>query len=74
MAFSVKVMIHRAEEGGYWAEDPALPGCVSQGETKKEILENIREAITLHLGAISTYKPSQPKKAKYEIATVSVSA
>ncbi len=74
MAFSVKVMIHNAKEGGYWAEVPALPGCVSQGETKKEMLENIREAITLHLEAISNYKPSQPKKAKYEIATVSVSA
>ena len=37
-------IIHEAEEGGYWAEVPALPGCVSEGETRKEIEANIREA------------------------------
>ena len=30
----LRVIIHEAEEGGYWAEVPALPGCVSQAETK----------------------------------------
>jgi predicted RNase H-like HicB family nuclease len=40
----LKVIIHEAEEGGYWAEVPALPGCFSQGETLDEIMENIREA------------------------------
>jgi predicted RNase H-like HicB family nuclease len=40
----VKVLIHPAEEGGYWAEVPALPGCVSEGETLDEVLANIREA------------------------------
>jgi predicted RNase H-like HicB family nuclease len=39
-----KVLIHPAEEGGYWAEVPALPGCVSQGETLDETVANIREA------------------------------
>jgi predicted RNase H-like HicB family nuclease len=38
-------LIHTAEEGGYWAEVPALPGCVSQGETVEELRANIREAI-----------------------------
>ena len=41
----LKVLIHSAEEGGYWAEVPALPGCVSQGETMDELRTNIREAI-----------------------------
>ncbi len=41
----LKVLIHSAEEGGYWAEVPALPGCVSQGETVNELRSNIREAI-----------------------------
>ena len=41
----LKVLIHSAEEGGYWAEVPALPGCVSQGETMDELRSNIREAI-----------------------------
>ena len=41
----VKVVVHEAEEGGFWAEVPALPGCVSQGETMEELLANVREAI-----------------------------
>ena len=39
-----KVVIHIAEEGGFWAEVPALPGCLSQGETIDETLANSREA------------------------------
>jgi predicted RNase H-like HicB family nuclease len=39
-----KVTIHPAEEGGFWAEIPELPGCVSEGETLEETAENIREA------------------------------
>ncbi len=46
------VTIRRAEEGGFWAEAPALPGCYSQGETVEETLENIREAIERHVEAI----------------------
>jgi predicted RNase H-like HicB family nuclease len=42
---TLRVLIHSAEEGGYWAEVPALPGCVSQGETMDELRSNIREAI-----------------------------
>jgi predicted RNase H-like HicB family nuclease len=40
----LKILIHAAEEGGFWAEVPALPGCVSEGETIEEILANVREA------------------------------
>jgi len=42
---TLKVFVHSAEEGGFWAEVPALPGCVSQGETMNELRSNIREAI-----------------------------
>lgn len=42
---TLKVLIHKAEEGGYWAEVPALPGCVSQGETVEDVRTNVREAI-----------------------------
>ncbi|MGO8745256.1 MAG: type II toxin-antitoxin system HicB family antitoxin [Thermoguttaceae bacterium] len=38
------VLVHPAEEGGSWTEIPALPGCVSEGETSSEALANIREA------------------------------
>lgn len=39
------VVIHQAEEGGYWGEVVGLPGCVSQGETEDELRQNILEAI-----------------------------
>jgi len=51
---TLKAVIHPAEEGGYWAEVPALPGCVSQGETMVEIHANIREAIEAWLMAEDT--------------------
>jgi predicted RNase H-like HicB family nuclease len=38
------VIVHEADEGGYWAEVPEIPGCATQGETMEEILDNIREA------------------------------
>jgi predicted RNase H-like HicB family nuclease len=41
----LKVVIHEAEEGGYWAEVPAIPGCATQGETFEELLRNLYEAI-----------------------------
>ncbi len=41
----IKVVVHEAEEGGYWAEVPAIPGCATQGETFEELLTNLYEAI-----------------------------
>lgn len=41
----LKVIVHEAEEGGYWAEVPAIPGCATQGETLDELLENVHEAV-----------------------------
>jgi predicted RNase H-like HicB family nuclease len=41
----LKVIIHEAEEGGYWAEVPAISGCATQGETFDELLNNIYEAV-----------------------------
>jgi predicted RNase H-like HicB family nuclease len=47
----VKAIIHEAEEGGYWAEVPALPGCVTQGDTVEEVTSDLREAIEGWLSA-----------------------
>ena len=44
-AMKLKAVIHEAGEGGYWAEVPALPGCVTQGETVEEVTLNLRDAI-----------------------------
>ena len=41
----LKVVVHKAEEGGYWAEVPVIPGCATQGETFEELLENLYEAV-----------------------------
>ncbi len=41
----LKTIVHKAEEGGYWAEIPAIPGCVTQGDTFEELLTNIYEAV-----------------------------
>lgn len=41
----IRAIVHEAEEGGFWAEVPAIPGCASQGETLDELLANLREAI-----------------------------
>jgi predicted RNase H-like HicB family nuclease len=41
----IQVVVHEAEEGGYWAEVPAIPGCATQGETFEELLRNLYEAV-----------------------------
>lgn len=48
---TVNLLVHAAEEGGYWAEVPAIPGCASQGETMDELIANMREAIAGCLAA-----------------------
>ncbi|MFH1562287.1 MAG: type II toxin-antitoxin system HicB family antitoxin [Nitrospirota bacterium] len=46
-----KAVLHPAEEGGYWAEVPVLPGCATQGETIEEVIQNLKEAV---LGVLGT--------------------
>lgn len=41
----LKVVVHEAEEGGYWAEVPAIPGCATQGDSWEELLHNLYEAV-----------------------------
>ena len=41
----LKVVVYDAEEGGYWAEVPSIPGCATQGESFEELLENLYEAV-----------------------------
>ena len=49
----IQAIIHEAEEGGYWAEVPALPGCVTQAETLEELTEMLKEAVEGWLDAMS---------------------
>lgn len=65
----VKVVVHEAEEGGYWAEVPAIPGCATQGDTFAELLQNLYEAVE---GCLSV-DVQQPKSAgKTQILEIAV--
>ena len=55
------VVVHQAEEGGFWVEVPALPGCYSQGETVEEALGNVQEAIELYLEVLRDEGRDVPK-------------
>ena len=47
-----QTLIYRGEDGYWIAECPSLPGCLSQGKTRAEAIENIREAISLYIEAL----------------------
>ena len=64
----LKVVVHEAEEGGYWAEVPAIPGCVSQGETMAELLANIQEAVEACLAVDAKEYKLSDKDTVLEIA------
>jgi predicted RNase H-like HicB family nuclease len=64
----IKVVIHDAEEGGFWAEVPSIPGCATQGETMDELLSNVHEAIEGCL-SVDVQEPSdEPGSRVLEIA------
>lgn len=65
---NLKVIVHEAEEGGFWAEVPAIPGCATQGETKNELLDNLREAIQGCLEA----DVNEPLSAKDELVELAL--
>jgi predicted RNase H-like HicB family nuclease len=64
----LRAIIHKAEEGGWWAEVPAIPGCVTQGDTWDELLQNIREAITGRLSVDIEESTLQPDDTVLEVA------
>jgi len=66
------VIFHHAEEGGYWAEVPVLPGCYSQGHTIEETMRNIKEAIATHLEALRDDKQEIPSEEEFVIGRVKV--
>ena len=63
-----RVILEAQEEGGYTVYVPALPGCLSQGETKEEALINIKEAIELYLESLESRSISPPVVMEYEVA------
>ena len=66
----IKVVIHEAKEGGYWAEVPAIPGCATEGETFEELLQNLYEAIE---GCLSVdVEPPQSGNGKDRVLEIAV--
>jgi len=67
----LKVLIHEAEEGGFWAEVPAIPGCATQGDSFEELLTNLYEAIegclSVDLDTLETTEKVALWKLQYEI-------
>jgi predicted RNase H-like HicB family nuclease len=64
----IKVVVHEAEEGGFWGEVPAIPGCASEGETVEELLANLHEAIEGCLSVDVEAPKSDGKERILEIA------
>jgi len=63
----LKVLVHPAEEGGYWAEVPALPGCVSEGDSLEEALAGIRDAATGWLEVSAERAETDPQAQVVEV-------
>lgn len=64
----IKAIIHRAEEGGYWAEVPALPGCVTEGDSMDEVINNLQDAIQGWLEVANERQKPDPISKVIEIA------
>ena len=64
----IKVVVHEAEEGGFWAEVPAIPGCATQGENMEDLLRNLHEAIEGCLSADVAEPKADDKTHILEIA------
>ncbi len=66
------ILIHKADEGGFWAEVPALSGCFSQGETIEETIANTKEAIELHISCLQEDGEEIPVDNEFIISRIRV--
>ncbi|MFZ4556542.1 MAG: type II toxin-antitoxin system HicB family antitoxin [Pseudanabaena sp.] len=64
----ISAVIHPAEEGGYWAEVPALPGCITEGDNLDEVIENLQDAIEGWLSVANRLKNISSSDQVVEIA------
>ena len=67
-----RVFIEQDEDGVFVAEVPSLPGCISQGLTRKEVLRNIQEAITVYLESLKAHNEPIPPSIYEEVVEVAV--
>jgi len=64
----IRAIIHPAEEGGYWAEVPALPGCITEGDTMEEVMANLKDAMVGWLDVANSREPIASTDKIVEIA------
>lgn len=64
----IRAIIHPVEEGGYWAEVPALPGCITEGETMDEVTANLKDAIEGWLDVANSRDATESTDQVVEIA------
>lgn len=67
-----RVLIQQDEGGVFVAEVPSLPGCISQGQTRSEVMENIREAIEAYLESLEAHGEPIPPSIDEEVIEVAV--
>ncbi|MBI4388798.1 MAG: type II toxin-antitoxin system HicB family antitoxin [Nitrospinae bacterium] len=67
-----RILIEQDEDGVYIAECPSLPGCVSQGKTRKEALENIQDAMKGYLESLKKHNDPLPPPIEEEIVEISI--
>ncbi|HEX5706309.1 MAG TPA: type II toxin-antitoxin system HicB family antitoxin [Pyrinomonadaceae bacterium] len=65
-----RVLIEQDEDGVFVAEVPSLPGCISQGETREQAVENIKEAIALYLESLAAHDEPIPPPITEELVEV----
>jgi predicted RNase H-like HicB family nuclease len=67
-----RVLVEQDEDGVFVAEVPSLPGCISQGNTRSEALQNIQEAITAYLESLKAHNEPIPPSIYEEVVEVSI--
>jgi len=67
-----RIIIEQDEDGNYIVQCPALPGCISQGRTREEVLANIKDAIYGYLISLKKHNEPIPPDIEEEMVEVSV--
>ncbi len=67
-----RVVIQQDEDDIFVAEVPSLPGCISQGETRREVIENVREAIEVYLESLAAHDEAIPPSISEELVEVAM--